>query len=171
MQRLASDYEVIYLTHRPHYFGPKSKQWLASHGYPAAPLLLSDVRGFLGGSRKFKSARLKELREHFTNLEVGVGDKIGDALAYHENGLMSILVLPLPDPIVAEELIELAASLEALPPEVHVVRNWRQVERAIYEGVSYPPSNARDWLEDWATDLTAGATQPTTMPAFPEGER
>ncbi len=138
MDRLAERYSVVYLTHRPEYFGPKSKSWLEDHGYPRGPMLLSTVRGFLKGSRDFKTAMIADLKKRFTAIQVGVGDKIGDALAYHDNGLASYLIPPIPEG--PKDLEERAKKIDALPEAIQVVTSWKDVERGITSGARFPPS-------------------------------
>jgi len=61
--------------------------------YPAGPVLLSTVGGFLKGSGKYKTEMLRRLQVGFKKIEVGIGDKVSDAAAYHENGLKSFLII------------------------------------------------------------------------------
>jgi len=152
-RRLAGRYGVVYLTHRPDFFGPKSKAWLAGHGYPPGPVLLSDVGGFLAGSEEFKSGALAELCRRFKRIEIGVGDKIADAKAYHANGLKAFLIIQ-PDPAAgAEALRTLAQSLQELPESVQVVTGWDQVEKAVFSKASFPRSQAQAQLNRMADAL------------------
>ena len=93
MQRLAGSHAIVYLTHRPDYFGVKSKKWLADNKYPEGPVLLSSLSGFLKGSGAYKSEKLRQMREKFKRIETGIGDKISDVMAYHENQIFSFLIL------------------------------------------------------------------------------
>ena len=150
LQRLASTHTVVYLTHRPDYFGIKSKAWLKEHDYPPGPVLLSSISGFLKGSGAYKSDMLRQLKEHFERIEIGIGDKISDALAYHENSMKSFVILQIPesdDPAVYERM---AAALEDLPEVIAVVTNWGQIERALFEEASFPPSALKNRLRQMA---------------------
>ncbi|MBS3733368.1 MAG: hypothetical protein KGY99_00380 [Phycisphaerae bacterium] len=161
MQRLEKDHTIAYLTHRPDFFGIKSRAWLAEHGYPPGPVLLSSVSGFLAGSGAYKTEAIARLRERFSALRVGIGDKVSDALAYHENGLHSILILPMPTGDDPEDYAELALALGRLPDAVDVVTNWDQVARAIFDGERFPARPIEERLERRARQLkldTAGAT-------------
>ena len=160
MRRIAGKYGVVYLTHRPDLFGPKSKAYLRRHGYPDGPLLLSDIRGFLRGSEAFKSGMLAELRGRFGNLQIGIGDKISDAAAYHANGLRAMLIVQPDEVRTAEAAAELARQIERdLPPEVHVVTSWGQIEQAVFEGKSF----GRD-------EMVRQLRSPATAPAGAAGE-
>lgn len=176
MQKLSGDYSVIYLTHRPEYFGPRSKQWLSKNGYPRAPVLLSDIAGFVGGSGQFKSTRLAEIKSTFANIRIGIGDKVSDAQAYHDNGIKAYLIVM---PQLYEQpqgLLDLAEAIATLSPQVQVVTTWRQIERGIYDGESFPPDAMVQQLKERAAAMAAtapatepaSATQPATSPA-PQG--
>ena len=146
VKRLAKDYTIIYLTHRPEYFAARSKVWLKKHEYPQGPVLTSTISGFLKGSGEFKSTKLRELSQKFKNLKIGIGDKMSDAQAYHANGMRAILILPVKADAKPKDLIELAARLDGLSDDVDVVRNWQQVQAAIYENKRFPPKQAADDL-------------------------
>jgi hypothetical protein len=152
--RLARTHTVVYLTHRPDFLGPTSKQWLDRHGYPRGPLLTSTLGGLIEGSGRFKTRRLTDLSKRFTNLKVGIGDKISDARAYATLGLTSILILPVDwsddDP---EDFEDLASDLAALPDAVHVVTNWAAVSEILFEGVRRPPDPMIRRLRNVAADL------------------
>lgn len=155
MKRLAGRYSVVYLTHRPDYFGPKSKAWLRAHAYPAGPLLLSDIGGFLKGSEAFKSRVLAELRRRFKRIEIGVGDKVSDAKAYHDNEIKAFLIIQPDQAGSAEELRKLSESLAELPDAVQVVTGWDQVEKAVFAKASFPRSRAQQQLNKRAEALEA----------------
>jgi len=153
--KLAKTYSIVYLTHRPDYFGPKSKAWLAAHGYPRGPVLLAGVSGFLKGSGQFKSEMLAEMKKSFSGIEMGIGDKVSDAAAYWRNGLKSFLIIQVPesdDPAVYENL---ADSIATLSDDVQVVTSWQQIDSAIFAGASFPRSLAEGELRNKAEALKA----------------
>jgi len=139
LKRLAADRTVIYLTHRPDYFGPKSKRWLWAQGYPRGPVLLSTSGSFLKGSGTFKRDMIRALKDDFAKVEVGIGDKFSDVEAYHALGLTAILILPIPADPTSKQLDDLAEEVAALPEAVHVVTGWDQVEAILFDGKSYAP--------------------------------
>lgn len=156
LRRLAGDHTIIYLTHRPEYFGPKSKAWLNRHGYPSGPVLLSTLGGFLEGSGEFKTAELRRLRQKFSRIEIGVGDKFSDARSYHENGMTSVLIVqPSPD-MPPEELEGMIAELETLPDAIHVVTDWREVSRVLFDDQEYPPRRMLDRVTEMLAEAVAG---------------
>ena len=149
MQRLAKEFCVVYLTHRPELFSPKSKLWLCRNGYPAGPVLLADVEGFIKGSSGFKSARLAELSEKFTNIRLGIGDLVTDVLAYRSVGAGGYLILH-PHLLEPEELLDLARQVDELPQAIQVVTGWDEIEQGIFEGRRFPPGQMAARLRELA---------------------
>ncbi len=152
--RLARKHTILYLTHRPDFLGPTSKDWLDRHGYPLGPVLTSTLGGLIEGSGPYKARQLAGLAKTYKNLNVGIGDKISDARAYAERGLTSILILPVDwsddDP---EDFEDLASDLAALPDAVHVVTNWAEVSEILFEGARHPPDPMIRRLRGVAADL------------------
>ena len=139
LKRIAQDNTIIYLTHRPDYFGIKSKRWLEENDYPPGPVLLASVGQFLKGSRSYKSGTLERLQERFCNIRLGIGDKITDVIAYDENGIGAFLILLNIESADSETLESLAESLTQLPQSIQVVSNWAQIEKSLFEGETYRP--------------------------------
>jgi len=155
-KRIAAKYNLIYLTHRPDLLTRKSKEWLAQHGYPPAPLLVSDVKSALPGSGAFKTARLAEITKAYPNVEIGIGDKISDAQAYVDSGLVAYL-LPDCDRDDAKNMRKMADQLRLLRDrgKIQVVSNWRQVEAGIFSGKRFAPKAFGDSLTRQADRLDA----------------
>ncbi|NBB95565.1 MAG: hypothetical protein GVY16_07470 [Planctomycetes bacterium] len=152
LKRLGRKHTIVYLTHRPDLFGIKSRQFLDDRGYPFGPLLLSSVSGFMKGSGAFKSGELAELRKRFKNVRIGIGDKLSDAQAYHENGLRAFLIIEMPHADEPEPYEELANDLDALDKQIEVVARWRQIEKALFDGESYPRADMQTQLYTLADD-------------------
>jgi hypothetical protein len=139
VRRIAQDHFVIYLTHRPDYFTPKSKGWLKAHDYPQGPVLMSSVISLVRGSETYKRSVLRELGRSFKNLKVGIGDKAGDMKAYHANGMKAVLIMPEPsDKDDADDYEDLIEKLEDVPAGVQVVESWSGVEDVLYGGADQP---------------------------------
>jgi len=147
-RRIAKKYGIVYLTHRPNLLTRKSKTWLSSHGYPPAPLMVSELEQAFGDSGQFKTARLKELREAFPKAAIGIGDKLSDAQAYASNGLTAYLI-PHYDRDDPKEMLEMARAIRRLDDRgrLHVVDGWAEIEAGIFEGRKYPPDEYADRLE------------------------
>jgi hypothetical protein len=146
LSNLARNHTVVYLTHRPDLFGPKSKAWLKVHGFPPGPLLLSTLRTFLKGSGAYKSMVLEDIRSRFSRVEIGIGDKISDVLAYHENGMQAFLILPLPAELTPAACDSLVEQLRTLPDHIQVVQDWSQVAAFFAENKRYPANRTIDLL-------------------------
>ena len=152
LKRLAGTHTVVFLTHRPDCFGPKSKTWLKAKGYPAGPVLLSTVGSFLKGSGAYKSEMIAALKRRFTKVEVGIGDKTSDVRAYHENGLKAFLIIQVADDASAAALEALADSIKDLPDAIHVVTGWDQVEEGLFGRGKYPRSAMEKKLRSLAAE-------------------
>jgi len=162
LKKLARTHTVVYLTHRPDYFGLKSKQWLWENDYPKGPLLLSSISGFLKGSGAYKTEVLRDLTGRFRNIKTGIGDKVSDAIAYHENGMRSFLIIRIPDSDTPEAFERLADSLAPLPPAVEVVTGWAEVEKALFGKARFPAAKAIARLRKMAADRQPADDQSKT---------
>jgi len=160
LRRLGKTHTIVYLTHRPDYFGPKSKAWIREKGFPPGPMLLSTLGGFLKGSGEYKSRMLREMGGRFRRIEIGIGDKISDAQAYHDNGLKAFAILPLPETDDPAELEELIDAMEGLPEAVQLVTGWDQIERALFAGGAYPRSAMVRRLQERVQALKKQAEPP-----------
>ena len=152
LRLLSHDYTVLYLTHRPEFFGPKSKSWLIQHGFPIGPVLLSELSSFARGSRRYKTHRLHDIRSRFGSRSFGIGDQISDTRAYRENGLGAILIHHA-DPNDAGELRKQAEKLGKLSEDIHVVHDWSEVRAILQEGKSFPPGRMKEELLQHAAQL------------------
>ncbi len=136
----AAGYGVIYLTHRPNLMTTKNKKWLADNGLPRAPLLGSDVKDLLD-SGKFKTGRIKQLRKHFPNTTIGVGDKFTDAEAYADNKMTAYLIPDYDrDGDDAGDFRKLAKKVRKLGRRVQVVDGWDEVRAGILSGRTFTPA-------------------------------
>jgi hypothetical protein len=131
----------------------KSKKWIKDKQYPPGPVLLSSLSGFLKGSGNFKSDMLAQLKRDFQGIEIGIGDKISDVQAYHENGLKAFLVILKIDEEKHQALEDLADALQKLPEGIQVVRDWDQLEKALFEGAVYPAFALEKYLREKAQKL------------------
>lgn len=138
MQRLAKDYSVIYLTHRPLHFTPLSREWLDRHGYPAGPLLSSTIDEFMEGSGAYKTSRLADIRKTFRNLKIGIGDKASDVLAYQTSGMEAYWIPHLDDDV--DDRIKEAREIAAVTEEnIYCVDSWLEIREGIYGGRRISP--------------------------------
>jgi len=151
--RIAKSYSIIYLTHRPDLLTRKSKAWLARHGYPAGPLLVSELRDAFGDSGKFKTAKLKAVRNAYPNVKFGIGDKLSDAQAYVDNGLTAYLIPHYKEK--PKNMRKMAGKIRKLKGRgrLNVVDGWREIEMGVFRGRKYDPSTYAARLERRARQL------------------
>ena len=146
-RKIAQQYSIVYLTHRPDLLMRTSKLWLGEHGFPPGPLLVSNLKEAFGDSGRFKTAKLAEMRKEFPNVEIGIGDKLSDAQAYADNGLTAYLMPNYkPNPW---EMRKLAKEIRGLrwQERLQVVSGWSEVEAGILAGAKYPPEEFARRLE------------------------
>jgi hypothetical protein len=155
LQRLAADHTLIYLTHRPDYFGTKSKRWIRNHNYPLGPLYLSEAGEFFDGSSDFKTAKLKEFRREFPNLRIGIGDKISDIESYLRVKMRPIMIVNLRaiDTTDADDLRDYADELGSLPADVDMVNTWADAEKVLYNRARFPRTAMQKKLRDMARQI------------------
>jgi hypothetical protein len=152
--RLAKSHTIVYLTHRPDFLGPRSRDWLDANGFPPGPVLTSTLGGLAAGSGAYKNARIEAIRQTFKNVAIGIGDKISDAKVYADNGLLPVLILHVDwSDDEAEHYDKLAAALAALPDSVQVVTNWSQAADAIFGKAVFLKKDMQKRLRDAARDL------------------
>ncbi|KPK85805.1 MAG: hypothetical protein AMJ81_02620 [Phycisphaerae bacterium SM23_33] len=154
VKELSKDYSVIYLTQRPGLLTVKSKNWLTGNGFPRAPLLVSEFKQAVGDSGKFKTGRLKALREQFPNVAIGIGDKISDAEAYVANGLKAYLI-PHYDRQDDGDVRDMAEKVGKLNQDIQVVDDWEQIRAGILKARKYPPGTYAAGLKALAGKLEA----------------
>jgi len=155
MRRIARRYGIVYLTHRPDLLTRTSKAWLRENGYPPGPLLVSELKEAFGDSGKFKTAKLAAVTEAFPNAKIGIGDKLSDAQAYVDNGLVAYLIPHYKDK--PESMRKMAGDIRRLDGRgrLNVVSSWRQIEAGIFGGKKYPPETFARQLSRRADQLEA----------------
>ncbi len=114
LNRLSNQYNIIYVTHRDDAFIHKTKFWLDLFNYPNGPIFFWNFGKYTFNSGKYKEEIIQNLKKHFPNIVVGIGDKISDALAYTKNGLKTILITK--------------TENKGLPQGVIQTDNWQNIE-------------------------------------------
>lgn len=89
---LARDFQILYLTARPCSLLGKTQRWLSTHGYPAAPVMVSHRKTDLLQQGKFKERLLQRLRRAWPNILIGIGDRHRDARAYGASNMLALIV-------------------------------------------------------------------------------
>jgi hypothetical protein len=155
MGRIATRYEIIYLTHRPDELSRKSKQFLDSHGFPQGVLVTCPWNEAFQHSGPSKCAYLTRIKESFPNLRVGIGDQPSDVKAYLEHGMEAYMIPHFAD--TPKSMRVAARKVRDLPAKEHVqvVRSWKEIQEGIFDGRVFPADVFVKRLETQA----AGKTQ------------
>ena len=92
MNELSKRFNIIYITGRPRFLLNKSRRWLATHGFPAAPVVTALTIGEAIRVQKFKGGQIADLKCLSSNLLIGIGNATTDSEAYASNGLLTIVI-------------------------------------------------------------------------------
>jgi hypothetical protein len=135
VEMIQSELHLLYLTARPSFLREKSREWIALHGFPAAPLIMPPHTSALLDQAETKRKILTERREFLPNLLIGIGDTASDAIAYSSAGMLGIILAPLED---SPEL-----------PNVVVMDDWSRIVEffAINAETLAAPERLADLLE------------------------
>ncbi len=109
LTRLATRFDLLYLTARDDSLITRSREWLDLNGFPRAPILVRDLGLHTLSAEKYKKRRLAELAQTW-RLAAGVGDREEDLAAYRSVGMRTFLV-----PDVSWEEIGAALSAPRAP--------------------------------------------------------
>ena len=167
MKQFAEHYTIIYLTHRLTELSHRSRQWLIDQGYPQGPLLLAPTSQLLCGSRKYKTRVINDLRQRFSKIEIGIGDKISDVRAYQDNGMQAYLLLPNKG-LSPLALADLLRRLGNLTDPVQVVTDWKEIEQGVLGNGHFPPERLKKKASGSGPQAPGTATTATTATAAPD---
>jgi hypothetical protein len=92
LHEIARHYDLIYFTARPRFTLQKTRDWLATHGYPTAPVLTSLTASDAIAETRYKRREIRKLREIFPNLLIGIGNSKIDSQGYGANGMLALIV-------------------------------------------------------------------------------
>lgn len=95
LNKLRSEFLVVYLTARDDVFIKRSKYWLDFMNFPKGPSFFWDFGFFNGVPRnhgEFKEAQIRKLKTKHKKILIGVGDKPHDIVAYRNNGLRAYYI-------------------------------------------------------------------------------
>lgn len=97
VQKLATTYNVAFLTARPRAWLGKTRQWVAENGYPDVPLYTAPGLRKAMRPGQFKREAIAVAQQSFPDLLIGIGDKESDAYAYGANRMLTVIVGQEPD--------------------------------------------------------------------------
>ena len=98
LHRLAKKYQILYISARPRFLTEKTRRWLDHHDFPPGPV--GHALSFEACLHQDTAKRdiLAELRVHWPNILIGIGDKQADDKAFGANGMLTLIVNPSPGP-------------------------------------------------------------------------
>lgn len=92
MTELSQRFNVIYITGRPRFLLNKSRRWLRTHGFPAAPVVTAPTLKEAIRVQKFKGGQIADLQCLSSNLLIGIGNAKTDSEAYAAHGLLTLII-------------------------------------------------------------------------------
>ncbi|HPS53926.1 MAG TPA: hypothetical protein PLK08_10270, partial [Phycisphaerae bacterium] len=149
--KFSQNYTIVYLTHRPAMLTSLSKKWLMANNFPMAPLLANQDNRF--SSEEYKSCRIKELRQDFGNIQVGIGDKDSDMTAYRNNNMRAFWIIKYKDKRKTIEKIIKKIQPFRRDKNVQVVFAWEQIEQAMNGQRTFPVELVEKQLKIRAEEL------------------
>ncbi|UCG32221.1 MAG: hypothetical protein JSU68_11200 [Phycisphaerales bacterium] len=136
LNRLAEEYQILYLTARPRFLLDKTREWLDEEDFPPGPVVTAKGIRQAARPEEFKRKSLEKLRDDWPNLLIGIGDKASDAEAYGANKMLAVIV---------------GKDLEpGIGPHAVVLRDWKRVDwffeanRAVLSN----PEELKDLIDD-----------------------
>lgn len=92
MTDLSKRFNLIYITGRPRFLLNKSRRWLKTNGFPAAPVVTAPTLKEAIRVQKFKGGQIADLQCLSSNLLIGIGNAMTDSEAYAANGLVTLII-------------------------------------------------------------------------------
>lgn len=114
LQKIAENYNVLYLTARDDALMNATRQWLALRGFPRGPVLFRDLKVTNLSAESYKTKRLLELKQSW-NLVAGCGDRDEDANAYMAAGMQAYLI----------------GKPTKIPQGARKLANWAEIEKLL----------------------------------------
>jgi hypothetical protein len=132
---LADDFHIVYVTARPRSLMKKTRTWLAAEGFPSGPVVMAARLRDTIRQAHFKRRLLKDLRDDWPNLLIGIGDRQTDSEAYGATGMLTIIVDLDPENLYGRHAV--------------VLSDWKMLDRffAANRDVLENPKALRDALK------------------------
>lgn len=92
IQLLSKDYQIIYISARPWFWYPGTRDLLGRNGFPEAPIVHASRLFYLVVQSYYKKTLVGQLKEKIPNVLIGIGDRSRDIHGYRGNGLLAINV-------------------------------------------------------------------------------
>ena len=93
MRKLSAEYDILFVTKRDEMFLKKTEEWLRMYRFPDAPVFFWDLGSYPLGAAKYKTGRICELQNTWSNILIGIGDQKTDIEAYRANCLEYVIII------------------------------------------------------------------------------
>lgn len=92
LRRLATQYQIMYISARPRFLTQKTRFWLDDNGFPPGPYY--HALGFEACLQQGTAKRevLEQLKPRWPNLLIGIGDKGADERCFGAVGMLTLLI-------------------------------------------------------------------------------
>lgn len=105
LNKIAEDYNILYVTARPRFLMQKTHSWLRENQFPDGPVIAaSGYREWMSQTR-YKTRALTEVRDGWPNLRIGIGDTSMDAKAYDASKMLCIILSSDPGKVVSQRSV------------------------------------------------------------------
>src|SRR3989339_96474 len=92
LQKLSQKYDIVFVTKREEVFLWKTENWLKMNKFPDVPVFFWDLGDYPLSSAKYKTERIKKLKQIWDNISIGIGDRDTDTEAYLANNMKVIKI-------------------------------------------------------------------------------
>jgi len=92
VNQISEHFNLCYLTARPREVLDKTRRWLDTHGFPAAPVVTAESLGDVLDQQGYKQRTIKDIKDVIPEVLIGIGDTVTDSEAYGANGLLTIVI-------------------------------------------------------------------------------
>jgi hypothetical protein len=94
LMKLASHYNIVYMTARHRAIEGLTQGWLRDNHFPPGPLVMTSDRTQGLDAETFKANAIREARKRAPQMLIGVGNLETDANAYGDNGMLALIHRP-----------------------------------------------------------------------------
>ena len=115
LQKISQKYDIVFVTKREENFLRKTETWLKMYKFPDAPVFFWDLGDYPISSVKYKTERIRKLRQIWKNISIGIGDRDSDIEAYLANGMKVIKI----------------GKENKIIPGVTFVSDWNDIEKLL----------------------------------------
>jgi hypothetical protein len=105
IRSLSENFQIIYISARPWFWYPGTRDLLQRSGLPEAPIVHSSRLMYLVAQKHYKKLVVRQMKEKIPNLLIGIGDRFRDIYGFRSNDLLTINVTEHPRPSTGHDAI------------------------------------------------------------------